>query len=108
MLLINAASSIINRDSASERVASPADETALHCEPLTNLSESRLSSSVSNFSHDGKFSYITLTLVTRFFAVFCVVAITRIFLSEKNVINHKEYPAANVEIPNCRDFKMIL
>jgi hypothetical protein len=38
-----------------------------------------------------------------FLAVSCFVAIQSIFLSSWNNINHKEYPAAKVEIPNWRD-----
>jgi hypothetical protein len=46
---------------------------------------------------------MNLVFVTMFLAVSCLVAIHKIFLSLWNVINHKEYPAANVDIPNCLD-----
>jgi hypothetical protein len=46
------------------------------------------------------------TLVTKFLAVACVVANANTFRSLWNVINHKEKPAAKVDIPNCLDFNI--
>ena len=78
---MNAASSIINSDNASERPADSFDAIALICEPFVNLIDNLFISSVEVFNHCGNPSYITLTLVTRFFAVSLPVAITKMFLS---------------------------
>ena len=107
MFSINAASSIINKDTASDLPASPAAETALTCDPLVNLNVNLLFSSCGTLNHDGKLSYMNFTLVTMFLAVSCLVAKQSTFLSLWKVINHKEYPAANVDIPNCLDFSTI-
>ena len=53
ILSINAASSNTNKDSASERPASPAADVALICEPLEYLKDNLLSSIAVCFNHDG-------------------------------------------------------
>ena len=105
---MNAASSRINKDSASERPASLLLATALICDPLANCNDSLLSVVHTPRNHTGKFACINRTLVTRFFAVSCLVAITRMFLSRWNNNSHNAYPATNVEIPICLPFKTIL
>ncbi len=76
-------------------------------DPLLKRNESLLFSSAATFNHEGKLSYMNLTLVTMFRAVSCFVAIQSTFLSLWKVINHKEYPAANVDIPSCLDLSTI-
>ena len=78
---MNAASSSINKDRASERPADSFEAIAFICEPFANRNESLFVSSTFVFNQDGNPSYITLTLVTRFLAVSLPVAITRMFLS---------------------------
>ena len=78
---MNAASSSINNDRASERAASGPDATAFICEPLTYRNDNLLSSTHLCFHQLGKFACITRTFVTKFFATSCLVAITNIFLS---------------------------
>jgi hypothetical protein len=107
MLSIKAASSIRSRDTASDLAASALDDLAVIFDPLVNRKLSLFFSKDPTFSQDGKFSYINCTFVTRFLAVACVVARVNTFLSLWKVISHKEYPAANVEIPSCLDFKII-
>jgi hypothetical protein len=67
---------LISNDNASERAPVVADDTALICEPFLNFNDSLLSASTVPFSQLGKLSCITRTLVTKFFATSCVVAIT--------------------------------
>ena len=97
---MNAASSIINNDNASERAPVVADETALICEPFLNFNESLLSASILPFNQLGKLSCITRTFVTKFFATSCVVAITSTLKSSLNNMLHKANPADKVDIPN--------
>ena len=105
---MNAASSITNNDNASDRPAVPVLDTALTCDPFLNLKLNLLSSNVLPLSQLGKLSCITLTLVTKFFATSCVVAITKQLKSCLNNMFHKIYPADNVEMPNCLDLSIIL
>jgi hypothetical protein len=51
ILSINAASSIINKDSASERPADSFDAIAFICEPFLNLNDNLFISSVLVFNH---------------------------------------------------------
>ena len=90
ILSTNAASSIINSDKASDLPASPELDTAFTWDPLEKRNDNLLSSTQLPFNHPGNPSCITLTLVTKFLATSCLVAITRIFLSLWNSINHKE------------------
>ena len=83
---MNAASSIISKESASERPASGVAAIALICEPFSNRRESLLSSADGTFIHEGKLSNITLTFVTRFLATSCLIAITRMLKSSLNII----------------------
>ena len=108
ILSINAASSIINKDKASERPDSSELATALIWEPFLYRNDNLLSSTQGCFNQPGKLACITLTFVTKFFAVSCFVAMTKIFLSCWNVIIHKAYPAVNVDKPNCLAFNTIL
>ena len=108
ILSINAASSNTKRDSASERPASPAAEVAFIWEPFEYLKDSLLSSTVVCFNHDGKYWFITRTFVTRFLATSCLVAITNTLKSWLNNIFQSENPAVKVDIPVCRDLRMML
>ena len=78
---MKAASSNINKDSASERPLSSPLDTAFICEPLLYRKDSLLSSVHFCYNQEGKLACITLTLVTKFLAVSCLVAITNMFLS---------------------------
>ena len=53
MLSIKAASSIINKDTASERAASALEDLACIFEPLINLNDNLLFSAESTLSHEG-------------------------------------------------------
>ena len=108
ILSMKAASSSINNDRASERPLSSPLETALICEPFLYLRDNLLSSVHFCFNQLGRLACMTRTLVTRFFAVSCFVAITKIFLSWWKDIIHSAYPAVNVDIPNCLALRMIL
>jgi hypothetical protein len=78
---MNAASSINNKETASDRPASLDAEVALIWDPFDNRSDNLLFSSASILSHEGKLSYINLTFVTILRAVSCFVAIHSTFLS---------------------------
>ena len=55
ILSIKAASSIISKDTASERAASALEDLACIFEPLINLNDNLLFSTESTLSHEGKF-----------------------------------------------------
>ena len=69
------------QETASDRPASPAADTALTWEPLLNRNVNLLFSSAVIFNQEGKFSNMNLTFVTMFLAVSCLVAIHKMFLS---------------------------
>ena len=77
-----AASSITRRDKASERPASPDVDDAFTSDPLVSTKEVLLSILILAIrSQGGKPSIILFTFLTRFAAVWNLVAITRTFLS---------------------------
>ncbi len=53
---MKAASSIISKDTASDRAASEFEDLACILDPLTSCSDSLLFSTASTFNHDGKLS----------------------------------------------------
>ena len=77
-------------------------------EPLAKRIDKRLSSSILTLSHVGSSLKASRTLVSTSLASSCFNEIKRMFLSLKKSIVHKEYAATRVEIPICRDFKMML
>ena len=61
---MKAASSIISKDTASDRAESEFEDLACILDPLTSCSDSLLFSTASTFNHDGKFSHMNFTLDT--------------------------------------------
>ena len=78
---MNAASSKIKSDNASERPADSFEAISLIWLPFLNISDNLLFYTMAVFNHCGKPSYITRTFVTKFLAVSFEVAIHKIFLS---------------------------
>ena len=69
MFSMKAASSINNKDTASERAASELDDLAVILEPFLSLIDSLFFSKQGSCNHFGRFSYMKIVLVTRFLAV---------------------------------------
>ena len=78
---MKAASSIINREMASDLPASLAADTAFIWDPFLSRRANLLFSIKPNYNQEGKPSYINFTFVTKFLAVSCLVATTNIALS---------------------------
>jgi len=85
--LMNAASSTMSRDSASERPASGEVGIAVICEPLSNLIACLVGSNLVRSNHLGSPSNMIFTFLMKFIAVDNLVAMTRIFLSFLKMAN---------------------
>ena len=78
---MKAASSIISKDTASDRAESEFEDLACILDPLARWRDNLLFSIASTFNHDGKFSHMNFTLDTILRAVAWVVARASMFLS---------------------------